>query len=115
MSSPTNSTACCFNNEADTLKWGFPGGLMELEESIADCAVREVFEETALEVRLTGFIGIFNNPMMRWRVADEARILAFAFTGEIVAGTLQRQRFGIGRIRLVRQRRIARAQLAGHV
>jgi 8-oxo-dGTP pyrophosphatase MutT (NUDIX family) len=74
---------------SDTFKWGMPGGLMELEESIVDCAVREVKEETALDVRLTGFLGVFNNPMMRWRIKDEARILAFAFTGEIIGGTLR--------------------------
>jgi 8-oxo-dGTP pyrophosphatase MutT (NUDIX family) len=73
---------------ADSKKWGLPGGLMELDEPIADCAIREVFEETGLDVRLTGFLGVFNNPLMRWRVSDEARVLAFAFTGEIVGGTL---------------------------
>jgi 8-oxo-dGTP pyrophosphatase MutT (NUDIX family) len=73
---------------ADSKKWGLPGGLMELDEPIADCAVREVFEETGLHVRLTGFLGVFNNPLMRWRVKDEARVLAFAFTGEVVGGTL---------------------------
>lgn len=72
----------------DSLRWGLPGGLMELDESIQDCAIREVFEETGLEVELVRFIGIFNNPMQRWRERDEARILVFAFTGKVIGGEL---------------------------
>ena len=74
---------------SDSLKWGLPGGLMELEESIVDCAIREVKEESNLDIELTGFIGVFNNPMMRWFDHDEARILAFAFTGKVINGELR--------------------------
>jgi 8-oxo-dGTP diphosphatase len=34
---------------ADT--WAFPGGHLEFKESIADCAVREVFEETGPSIK----------------------------------------------------------------
>jgi len=34
--------------------WQFPGGHLEWGESVADCARREVREETGLEVRITG-------------------------------------------------------------
>ncbi|HOP57129.1 MAG TPA: NUDIX domain-containing protein [Bacillota bacterium] len=74
---------------SDNHLWGLPGGLMELEESIEECAIREVYEETFLKIRLTRFLGIFNNPMMRWREHDEARVIAFAFAAKIVGGSLR--------------------------
>ena len=38
---------------SDNGLWGFPGGLLELNETFAQAALREVREETGLEVRLT--------------------------------------------------------------
>ncbi|NLZ61197.1 MAG: NUDIX domain-containing protein [Acholeplasmataceae bacterium] len=74
---------------ADNGLWGLPGGLLELDEPIATCAIREVKEETNLDIEITGFLGVFNNPLMRWRERDEARVVAFAFIGEVVGGTLK--------------------------
>jgi ADP-ribose pyrophosphatase YjhB (NUDIX family) len=39
-----------------------PGGGMDLGESITQAAVREVREETGLDVELTGLVGIYTNP-----------------------------------------------------
>ncbi len=74
---------------SDNLLWGLPGGLMELDEPIEDCAIREVKEETNLDIVLTKFLGVFNNPLMRWRESDEARVISFSFVGRVVGGSLQ--------------------------
>jgi len=76
-------------HRSDNHLWGLPGGLLELDESIAECAIREVKEETNLDVELSRFLGVFNNPLMRWRETDEARVIAFAFSAKVVGGSLR--------------------------
>jgi len=41
--------------------WQFPGGHLENNESVIDCAVREVQEETGLEVKSLRHLGFTNN------------------------------------------------------
>ncbi|MCF7923849.1 MAG: NUDIX domain-containing protein [Candidatus Izimaplasma sp.] len=74
---------------SDNLLWGLPGGLIELDESITEAAIREVKEETNLEIELIKFIGVFNNPFMRWREKDRARIISFAFLGKTLSSELK--------------------------
>ncbi|MDD3126185.1 MAG: NUDIX domain-containing protein [Candidatus Izemoplasmatales bacterium] len=73
----------------DNHKWGLPGGLMELDESIVKTMIREVKEETNLDVEPCDFIGVFINPNMRWRVADEAQVICFSFVAKIISGDLR--------------------------
>jgi ADP-ribose pyrophosphatase YjhB (NUDIX family) len=47
---------------ADSGNWTLPGGMQDLGESITQTAVREVREETGLDVELTGLIGIYTDP-----------------------------------------------------
>jgi ADP-ribose pyrophosphatase YjhB (NUDIX family) len=42
--------------------WALPGGGMELGESIEDTAVREVKEETGLDVEVVSLVGVYTNP-----------------------------------------------------
>ena len=74
---------------SDNLLWGLPGGLIEIEESITDAAIREVKEETNLDIELVKFIGVFNNPFMRWREKDRARVISFAFVGKLKTTNLK--------------------------
>jgi ADP-ribose pyrophosphatase YjhB (NUDIX family) len=48
---------------ADSGNWSLPGGVMELGETMGHAVVREVREETGLDVELTGILGAG----CRWR------------------------------------------------
>jgi len=93
-----NATAVVIVNEknevllqkrSDNGLWGLPGGLLELEETIEEAAIREVKEETNLDINLKRFIGVFVNPFMRWRINDLAKIYSFAFLGNVTGGELR--------------------------
>ncbi len=61
--------------------WSLPGGVMESGESIDQAAIREVKEETGLDVRLKRVVGLYSKPL--------EGALAVTFEGEIIAGTLK--------------------------
>lgn len=42
--------------------WTIPGGTMEPGETIAETAVREVKEETGIDVEVVSLVGIYSNP-----------------------------------------------------
>jgi NUDIX domain len=46
----------------DNSLWSIPGGAMEVGERIADTAVREVKEETGLDVQPEALVGIYTDP-----------------------------------------------------
>ncbi|KKI91319.1 hypothetical protein WQ54_15350 [Bacillus sp. SA1-12] len=46
----------------DNGQWGFPGGFMELGESVQDTARREVYEETGLHLGKLELFGIYSGP-----------------------------------------------------
>jgi len=41
----------------DNDKWTMPGGTLDFGESLTHCAIREMREETGLQIRITGLIG----------------------------------------------------------
>ena len=70
--------------------WALPGGGMELGESIVDTAVREVKEETGLDVEVTGLIGVYTNPhhVMAYTDGEVRQQFSLCFTTRLVGGDL---------------------------
>jgi ADP-ribose pyrophosphatase YjhB (NUDIX family) len=46
----------------DNGNWALPGGAIDLGESVAQAAVRETLEESAIECAITGLVGIYSDP-----------------------------------------------------
>ncbi len=47
---------------ADNGFWGLPGGFVEVGESVADAARREVAEETGWQAEIGSLIGVYSEP-----------------------------------------------------
>ena len=41
--------------------WEYPGGMVEPGEALQDALIREIKEETGVDVEITGFIGVCKN------------------------------------------------------
>lgn len=54
----------------DNGKWSMPGGTLDFGESLVDCAIREVHEETNLTVNITDIIGTYTDPNVRVEYSD---------------------------------------------
>jgi 8-oxo-dGTP diphosphatase len=69
--------------------WSFPKGKLEQGESLEECALREVAEETGYECELTGFLGTTwyidsrGRPKTVWWWAMEPRAGGFVATDEV--------------------------------
>ena len=81
--------AILFQRRSDNGRWGLVGGLLELNETYEEAALREIREETGLDVRLTAFLGIFHNHDMIWDNGDRAHTIGAYYVAEIVGGTMR--------------------------
>ena len=54
----------------DNKKWTMPGGTMEFGESMTECALREVKEESGLNVEIKDIIGTYTDPNIRVAYSD---------------------------------------------
>jgi len=75
----------------DSRKWTMPGGTHEFGESIADCAIRELKEETGLNVVVTGIIGTYTNPrtVIEYSDGEVRQEFTIVFSGRVEEGILK--------------------------
>lgn len=87
---------CIFNEQGKVLlqrrgdsgKWGFPGGAMELEETPQMTAIREIKEETGLEVEVSDLLGIYTDCEMTYPNGDLAQSICIVYKMKVVGGKL---------------------------
>jgi ADP-ribose pyrophosphatase YjhB (NUDIX family) len=62
--------------------WTFPGGFMEIDETVEECAAREAHEETGLHVRVLDLVGVYSRPGPH----PGPGIVSIVFRGTVASG-----------------------------
>jgi ADP-ribose pyrophosphatase YjhB (NUDIX family) len=80
------------HRRSDNERWALPGGAMDIGETIAQCAQREVKEETGLTVKAYRVVGIYSDPEHVFAYSDgEVRQeFSVCFACEIRAGEISK-------------------------
>jgi ADP-ribose pyrophosphatase YjhB (NUDIX family) len=60
--------------------WTFPGGFVDFGETVTDGAMRETFEETGLQVDLTGLLNVYTYPAAPVIIVYKARVIGGTLT-----------------------------------
>ena len=70
--------------------WALPGGAQEIGESVKDAVRREVREETAIEVEVTGLTGIYSDPahVIAYDDGEVRRQFNICYTARVTVGDL---------------------------
>jgi 8-oxo-dGTP diphosphatase len=68
-----------------------PGGTLDFGESLTDCAIREVLEETGLQIRITGLIGTYTDPhiLIAYSDGEVRQEFTFVYAAETESGELR--------------------------
>jgi ADP-ribose pyrophosphatase YjhB (NUDIX family) len=80
-----------WQRRADFGWWGLPGGIMEAGETLRECIVREVREETGLSVAPIRMIGVYTSPDFEivYPNGDRVHQVTFCLECRVTGGTLQ--------------------------
>ena len=76
---------------ADVALWGIPSGHVEIGETVSEAAIREIKEETNLDIRINKLIGVYSDPHSQVFVYPKGKVVHFittCFLAEVTGGEL---------------------------
>lgn len=76
---------------ADVGLWGIPSGHVEPGESIKEAAIREIWEETGLDISVVRLIGIYSDPksqVFKYPNGVTTHFITTYFEGKVVGGQI---------------------------
>lgn len=75
----------------DNKKWTMPGGTLELGENLINCALREVKEETGLNIVIKDIIGTYTDPniIIEYSDGEVRQEFTILYFGEYKEGEIQ--------------------------
>lgn len=77
---------------ADVGLWGIPSGHIEIGETVSEATIREVKEETNLDIRIKKLIGVYSDPNSQVFEYPNGKVVHFittCFLAEIIGGKLK--------------------------
>jgi len=85
-----NEGRVLLQRRSDSGNWALPGGAMDLGETFAQSAVREVMEETGFDVRIDRIVGIYSDPghVFAYDDGEVRQEFSICVACTIVGGTL---------------------------
>ena len=72
-------------DRSDGLGYTIPGGIVRYKETVEQCVLREVQEETGYSVTIQGIVGVYSDPQRDPRF----RAASIAYKGSIVSGSVR--------------------------
>ena len=78
-------------HKADNDLWALPGGGHDIGERISDTVVREVFEETGIQVEVDNIVGLYTDPehVMAYDDGEVRQQFSICFRAHPVGGSLR--------------------------
>ncbi|MBK8032803.1 MAG: NUDIX domain-containing protein [Chloroflexi bacterium] len=85
-----DKTEILLTRRTDNGLWCLPGGGVDPGETVEEACIREVWEETGLQVRVERLIGVYSSPNRVIQYADGNRfqIIGLMFAVEVTGGQL---------------------------
>ena len=77
---------------ADVGLWGIPSGHIEIGETVSEAAIREIKEETDLDIKIKKLIGVYSDPNSQVFEYPNGQVVHFittCFLAEITGGELK--------------------------